>query len=42
MTENLIRDLDVKQNARSFALAPTKIYPDSLIKALEYLEIQKS
>ncbi|HAO10301.1 MAG TPA: hypothetical protein DCQ51_03750 [Planktothrix sp. UBA8407] len=42
MTENLIRDLDVKQNARSFALSPTKIYPDSLITALEYLGIEKS
>lgn len=39
ITEDVIRELDFKQNARSFALTPTKIDTTSLRMALDYLEI---
>ncbi|MBR8828128.1 MAG: glycosyltransferase family 61 protein [Gomphosphaeria aponina SAG 52.96 = DSM 107014] len=41
ITENVIKELDFKHKARSFASAPTKIDIKSLKMALEYLEIDK-
>lgn len=40
MPENIIRELDYKQKARSFALSPTRIDITSLQMALQHLDIQ--
>jgi len=41
ITADVIRDLDFKEKARQFALRPTKIDPNSLRRALKYMEIDK-
>ena len=39
--DNLIKELDVKQQARSFAVSSTKIDTDSLRMALDNLGVEK-
>jgi capsular polysaccharide biosynthesis protein len=41
LPENIITELDVKQNARSFALLPTKIDITSLRMVLDYMGIDR-
>lgn len=38
--ENVVRELDYKQNFRRFALSPTRIDINSLRMALEYLKVE--